>query len=138
MSENMPSRWPCHYLKVPLMLWFYKKFRSIFHSQQFCLKNAIHWRTRTWRFFWEFAYIFRTTTLQDTYNNLWTWICYLFISEVIWVFRTTSCQSGGFYDLFWFNSTILLFKMKSLFLNLYTSPNVTDLSIDYGGRYVLV
>ena len=32
----------------------------------------------------------------------------------------------------------LLSKMQSLLFNLSTSPNITDLSIDYGGRYIQV
>ena len=54
-------------------------------------------------------------------------------------FHTASDQSDGLLDfLFRFSSSCLLSKTKSLFFNLRASPNVTNLSIDYGGRYVLV
>ena len=39
---------------------------------------------------------------------------------------------------FLFSSVILLSKMKSLFFNLFTSPSVTNLFIDYDGKYELI
>ena len=60
-------------------------------------------------------------------------ICYRFI-----YFLTASSQFGSFHNSFWFSSANLLSKKKPLFFNFSTSPNVTNLFIDYGGNYVLV
>ena len=38
---------------------------------------------------------------------------------------------------FWFSSAILLSKMRSLFVNLSTSPKLNNLPIDYSEKYVL-
>ena len=53
-------------------------------------------------------------------------------------FHTESGQPGCCDFLFWFSSAILFSKMRSLFFNLSTSPNVTNLSIDYSEKYVRV
>ena len=38
---------------------------------------------------------------------------------------------------FWFSSAVLLSKMRSLFVNLSTSPKLSNLPIDYNEKYVL-
>ena len=51
------------------------------------------------------------------------------------VFLIYLTSTGGMLDFsFGFNCTVVLSKMKSLFFNLSTSPNVTNLSIDYCGQ----
>ena len=40
--------------------------------------------------------------------------------------------------LFWFSSAILVSKIKSLIFNLSTSASVTNLFIDYSGKYELI
>ena len=58
-------------------------------------------------------YSFSTAYLPSTYTT---------------VFSIKNKFTGYFDFLLWFSSTILLSKMKSLFLNLYTSPlRVTSL-----------
>ena len=66
----------------------------------------------------KFSYTFSTIILWSTYEQLLSLICYCvsnqkkFLTGFNWLF--------GFFFLF--SSVILLSKMKSLFLNLYTSP----------------
>ena len=64
-------------------------------------------------------------------------MCYAFISKVKQSFLIASDRSGCFEFLVWFSSTALLIRMKSLFFTLSTSPNVTNLCVDYGRKYEL-
>ena len=85
-------------------------------------------------FLGKFSYTFSTTILWSTYEQLLTWICYCVSNQKL-------VLTGYFGFLFWFSSTILLSKIKSLFLNLYTSPPwvtpLIQLSI-YDGKCVLL
>ena len=65
-------------------------------------------------------------------------MCYSFIFKVKQSIHTSSGRSGYFEFLFGFRSAILLSKTKSLFFDFSNSPSVTNLSIDYGGKYELV
>ena len=72
--------------------------------------------------------------LQSICRQLHTWICLLFIAEVQQSSHTASAQADDLLDiLFCFSPTILLSKIKTPFFNLCTSPNVTNLSVDYEG-----
>ena len=69
----------------------------------------------------KFSYTFGTIIMWSTYEQLLTWICYC-------VSNQRQVLTGYFGFLFWFSCAILLSKMKSLFLNLYTSSQwVTSL-----------
>ena len=59
-----------------------------------------------------------------------------FMSKIKYSSHTESGQPGCCDFLFWFSSAILLFKMRSLFFNLSTSPNLNNSSIDYSEKYV--
>ena len=63
----------------------------------------------------KFSYTFSTIILWSTCEQLHTWICYCVSNQKV--------LYGYFGFLFWFSSTILLSKTKSLFLNLYTSSH---------------
>ena len=82
----------------------------------------------------KFSYTLSTMILWSTYEQLLTWICDC-------VSNQKQVLIGYFGFLFWFSSTILLSKMKFLFLNLYTSPqwvtSLLQLPI-YHGKCVLI
>ena len=88
-----------------LTLWFHKIFQLIFLKQSSWPKTL---------YLGKFSYTFSVTVPWSTYEQLLTWICYC-VSNQKWIL------TGYFGFLFWFSSAILLSKMKSLFLNLYTS-----------------
>ena len=132
----MLSRWPCHHLRIPLMVWFHKIFRLIFRRESFSYpkKYAEHWRTLTWNFH---------ILLEQQFCRKLVNICVIEFAIYLFprkheVFIQHLVILVVFDFLFWFSSTIILSKIKSLFHNFCTSPYVTDLSIDYSGRYVLV
>ena len=104
---------PMLYLKVLLTVWFHKIFELIFLKQLSWPKTmyAEHWRKLAW------------ATFQGNFLIL---LVQQFCGVPI---KNKFSHSAGYFDfLFWFSSAILLPKMKSLFLNLYTSPQgVTSL-----------
>ena len=82
----------------------------------------------------KFSYTFSTIILWSTCEQLLTWICYC-------VSNQKQVLIGYFGFLFWFSSAILLSKMKSLLLNLYTSSQWVTALLQlhiYHGKCVLV
>ena len=101
------------YLKVLLIVWFYKVFKLCFLKQQSWPKTmyAEHWRKLARA---TFKGNFLILLVQQFYG--------------VPIKNKFSHLAGYFDFLFWFSSAILLSKMKSLFLSLYTSPQrVTSL-----------
>ena len=112
---------------ILLTLWFHQIFKLIFPKSSSWPKTmyAEHWR-KMGNFPILLVQLFSE---QSTCEQLLTWICYC-------VFNQKSVLIGYFGFLFWFSSVVLFSKMKSLFLNLYTSSqwatSLLQLPINHG------
>ena len=134
----MFSRWPCHYLKVPLKVGYHKIIKLIFYRQPPCPKKCVEKCPKKYGVFSGNFLILLEQRFYRTLLNICVLEFGIYLSKVKQSLHTESGQSGDFEFLFWFSSTIILSKIKPLFRSLCTSPNVIGLSIDYTGRYVLV
>ena len=105
-----------------LMVWFHNILKLICHKHSLCPKITC---AENWR---------KTHSLP-TLNSRVKCAMHLFPRSKR--FLTASDWTGCFELLFWFSSVILLSKMKLLFFDLSTSPDVTNLSIHYGGKYTV-
>ena len=124
---------PILYLIRPT-LWFHKIFKLIFPKSSCWSKTmyAKHWKKLWTTFLWHFPILWYNNSVE----YLWT-VAYL---NMLLCFQSKKVFTGHFGFLFWFSSAILLSKIKSLFLNLYTSPqeNVSTSTSYYHGKCVLV
>ena len=100
---------------LPCFTWSFLLFDSIkfFLCSHPCPKQCMFdiWEIWHGQFSWEVYLHFYYSKSEQ----FLTWICYC-------VFNQKEVSTGYFEFLFWFTSVILLSKIKSLFLNLYTSP----------------
>ena len=105
---------------ILLTLWFHKRFKLIFLRQSSWPKTmyAKHWRKLAWA---TFLRNFPILLVQKIYWALMN-SCLLEYATVFQIKNNRLFSTGYFEFLFWFSFAILLSKMKSLFINLYTSP----------------
>ena len=114
------------YLKALLTVWFHRIFKLVFLKQSSWPKTmyAEHWRKLTSTTLLGSFLIFLVQQFCGALLNS----CLLECPTVFPIKNKFSHLTGYFDFLFWFSSVILLSKMKSLFLILYTCPKwVTSL-----------
>ena len=131
------SHCPCLTWKF-FIVWFHKILILIFHKEPLYPKNisAEHWRKLP-----------NLTTLSEMFlyfqNDDFVEHVQIAMLNVLFTYFQSeikiSHRSGSFdfFFLFWFSSAIFFSKMKSLFLDLCTSPSVTNLSTNYDGKHKL-
>ena len=114
---KMCGAWYCHiYLALPdsLTLWFHEIFKLIFLKPSSWSKTmyAEHWSKLAWA-----TPLGIFPILNNSVEHLRP-VAYL---NMLLCLQSKKVLIGYFGFLFWFSSAILLSKMKSLFLNFYTS-----------------
>ena len=108
------------YLKVLPTVWFHKTFKLIFLKQLSWPKAmyAEHWRKLAWTIFFENFLVLLVQQFCGALMN-----SFLLKYTTVFTIKSKFSHLTGYFDfLFIFSFAILLSKMKSLFLSLYTSP----------------
>ena len=119
LGDMILSHWPCFTWKL-LIIWFHKNLKLIFQKPRSSPRNKC---IEYWRELWKFSYTLRTTIMHNMCKTFCL-LCYSSISKLKQSFHTACDQYSRFEILFWFSSTILFSKVKSLSFSLWKIAKV--------------